>query len=118
MLRRPPRSTRTDTLFPYTTLFRSPHATIVHFPDGTLDLQACRTMAAEWPGLEGMDLAAEVSCRQTYRWDETRWALGQGYGHQTAPRHKVVAVDYGAKLNILRCLASLGCDVKIGRAQV
>src|SRR3546814_4346363 len=60
-----------------------------------------------------MDLAAEVSCRQTYRWDETRWALGQGYGHQTAPRHKVVAVDYGAKLNILRCLASLGCDVTV-----
>src|SRR3546814_8389118 len=26
MIRRPPRSTRTDTLFPYTTLFRSPHA--------------------------------------------------------------------------------------------
>src|SRR3546814_8236378 len=25
MIRRPPRSTRTDTLFPYTTLFRSPH---------------------------------------------------------------------------------------------
>src|SRR3546814_18820729 len=26
MIRRPPRSTRTDTLFPYTTLFRSPSA--------------------------------------------------------------------------------------------
>src|SRR3546814_9895086 len=26
MIRLPPRSTRTDTLFPYTTLFRSPHA--------------------------------------------------------------------------------------------
>src|SRR3546814_20827735 len=88
-------------------------------------LQACRTMAAEWPGLEGMDLAAEVSCRQTYRWDETRWALGQGYGHQTAPRHKVVAVDYDPTLNILRCLASPGCEVtvvpeaatQIGRAE-
>jgi carbamoyl-phosphate synthase small subunit len=91
----------------------APHATIVHFPDGTLDLQGCRALAAEWPGLEGMDLAAEVSCRQTYRWSETRWQLGQGYGRQTAPRHKVVAVDYGAKRNILRCLASLGCDVTV-----
>jgi carbamoyl-phosphate synthase small subunit len=91
----------------------APHATIVHFPDGKVDVAACRKLAAEWPGLEGMDLAAEVSCRQTYHWDETRWQLGQGYGTQSAPRHKVVAVDYGAKRNILRCLASLGCDVTV-----
>ncbi len=92
----------------------APHGTIVHFPDGkTVDIEACRRQAAEWPGLEGMDLAAEVSCRQTYHWDETRWELGRGYGRQTAPRHKVVAVDYGAKRNILRCLASLGCDVTV-----
>ena len=91
----------------------APHATIVHFPEGQLDLDACRRQAADWPGLEGMDLAAEVSCRQTYRWNETRWALGQGYGSLTTPRHKVVAVDYGAKRNILRCLASLGCDVTV-----
>jgi carbamoyl-phosphate synthase small subunit len=96
----------------------APHATIVHFPDGHdgptgVDVAACRKLAAEWPGLEGMDLAAEVSCRQTYHWDETSGQLGQGYGTQSAPRHKVVAVDYGAKRNILRCLASLGCDVTV-----
>jgi len=96
----------------------APHGTIVHFSDGPdgptgVDLAACRKLAAEWPGLEGMDLAAEVSCRQTYRWAETRWALGQGYGKLSAPRHKVVAVDFGAKRNILRCLASLGCDVTV-----
>ena len=91
----------------------APQGTIAHFPDGKLDVAAARALAAEWPGLEGMDLAAEVSCRQTYHWDQTCWALGQGYGRQTAPRHKVVAVDYGAKLNILRCLASLGCDVTV-----
>src|SRR3546814_13912974 len=33
MIRRPPRSTRTDTLFPYTTLFRSPHAGVVDLAD-------------------------------------------------------------------------------------
>src|SRR3546814_3213345 len=34
MIRRPPRSTRTDTLFPYTTLFRSsPDAALLRFPD-------------------------------------------------------------------------------------
>ena len=91
----------------------APHGTIIHFGAETPDIAACRQVAADWPGLEGMDLAAEVTCRQTYHWDETAWQLGQGYGRQTAPRHKVVAVDYGAKRNILRCLAELGCDVTV-----
>ena len=86
---------------------------IVHAPDGRLDIAAARAEARAWPGLEGMDLAREVSTLQTYRWDETRWALGRGYGRQTAPRHRVVAVDYGAKRNILRCLASAGCEVTV-----
>jgi carbamoyl-phosphate synthase small subunit len=60
-----------------------------------------------------MDLAKEVTCRQTYTWDETRWELGKGYGRQTEPRHHVVAIDYGAKRNILRCLADLGCQVTV-----
>ncbi len=86
---------------------------IVHAPDGRLDIAAARAEARAWPGLEGMDLAREVSTLQTYRWDETRWALGRGYGRQTAPRHRVVAIDYGAKRNILRCLASAGCEVTV-----
>src|SRR3546814_8882101 len=60
-----------------------------------------------------MDLAAEVSCRQTYTWDETRWQLGKGYGRQTAPKFHVVAIDYGIKRNILRSLASAGCKVTV-----
>jgi len=83
------------------------------FPSGRIDVAGLKKRAAAWPGLEGMDLAAEVSCRQSYRWDETTWHLGQGYGRQTAPRRKVVAVDFGAKRNILRCLAAEGCDVTV-----
>ena len=60
-----------------------------------------------------MDLAKDVTCRQTYDWDETRWAWPDGMGRQTAPKHHVVAVDYGAKRNILRCLASAGCRVTV-----
>jgi carbamoyl-phosphate synthase small subunit len=60
-----------------------------------------------------MDLAKEVSCTQTYEWRETRWALEDGYGRQEAPRRHVVAIDYGAKRNILRCLASAGCRVTV-----
>lgn len=60
-----------------------------------------------------MDLAREVTTARSYRWDETTWQLGAGYGRQGAPRLRVVAIDYGAKRNILRCLAAAGCDVTV-----
>jgi carbamoyl-phosphate synthase small subunit len=91
----------------------APNATLAHAPDGKFDIGALRGAATEWPGLEGMDLAKEVSCTQTYRWTETRWALRSGYGNQDNPTRRVVAVDFGAKRNILRCLADLGCDVTV-----
>ncbi|HST73929.1 MAG TPA: glutamine-hydrolyzing carbamoyl-phosphate synthase small subunit [Acetobacteraceae bacterium] len=87
---------------------------VLSFPsDGRFDLAALRARAEAWPGLEGMDLAKRVSCTQSYEWDETEWRFPAGTGRQTAPRHHVVAVDYGAKRNILRCLASAGCRVTV-----
>lgn len=91
----------------------APNGVIVHAPDGLFDLPALRQMAADWPGLDGMDLAKDVSCTQTYTWDETRWTHGEGYGRQDHPKYHVVAIDYGIKRNILRCLASSGCRVTV-----
>jgi len=91
----------------------APNGTIVHAPDGEFDLPALLAQAAQWPGLEGMDLAKDVSCTQTYSWDEALWSRGKGYARQEAPRHHVVAVDFGAKHNILRCLADAGCKVTV-----
>jgi carbamoyl-phosphate synthase small subunit len=91
----------------------APNGVLAYPADGKFDLAALRAQAEAWPGLEGMDLAKEVSCRQSYDWDETRWAWPQGSGRQSAPKHHVVAVDYGAKRNILRCLASAGCRVTV-----
>ncbi len=86
---------------------------LCHAPDGQLEVDGLIEKARAWPGLEGMDLAKEVTCRQSYQWEETGWTLGKGYGRLTTPRHRVVAVDYGAKRNILRCLASAGCRVTV-----
>ncbi len=91
----------------------APTGVLAFPPDGRFDLPTLRVQAAAWPGLEGMDLAKEVSCRQTYTWDETRWAWSTGTGRQARPRFHVVAVDYGAKRNILRSLASAGCRVTV-----
>ncbi len=60
-----------------------------------------------------MDLAKSVSCTQSYAWDETEWTWPDGAGRQTEPKRHVVAVDYGAKRNILRCLAAAGCRVTV-----
>lgn len=81
--------------------------------DGVLDITGAREKARAHPSLEGMDLAKDVTCAKPYEWDETVWALGQGFGKQASPKHHVVAVDFGAKHNILRCLASSGCRVTV-----
>ncbi|MGE0212240.1 MAG: glutamine-hydrolyzing carbamoyl-phosphate synthase small subunit [Parvibaculaceae bacterium] len=90
-----------------------PNGVIAHDPSGKFDLAALKREAAAWPGLEGMDLAKDVSCLQRYDWDETTWRWGEGFGRLEKPLHRVVAVDYGLKRNILRCLASAGCQVTV-----
>ena len=91
----------------------APHVALSHNPDGNFDLEALVAAARGFAGLEGLDLAKEVTCAQSYRWDEMRWAWPGTFAQRDAPGHKVVAIDYGAKRNILRCLASAGCDVTV-----
>ncbi|MGH7030361.1 MAG: glutamine-hydrolyzing carbamoyl-phosphate synthase small subunit [Stellaceae bacterium] len=90
-----------------------PNGVVAHDPENLLEPAAMRAEACAWPGIDGMELAAEVTCRQTYEWTETVWRRGCGYGRQEAPRHHVVAIDYGAKRNILRMLAGHGCRVTV-----
>jgi carbamoyl-phosphate synthase small subunit len=83
-------------------------------PASLPDVQELARLAREWPGLTGMDLASEVSCRQRYNWDETLWAYPDGYGRAAAGRGPhVVALDYGIKRNILRSLASFDLRLSI-----
>jgi carbamoyl-phosphate synthase small subunit len=91
----------------------SPHAALAHDPEGNFDIEALVAKARAFSGLVGLDLAKDVTCAQSYHWNEMRWAWPEGYRPQEAPKHKVVALDYGAKRNILRCLASAGCDVTV-----
>ncbi len=95
----------------------APIGIIAHNQKGELDLDALLKEAQSWDGLEGLDLAKEVSCTQKYSWDESLWSREDGYAKQQNPNFKVVAVDFGAKRNILRCLAAVGCDVTVVPAQ-
>ena len=93
----------------------APNGVIAYREDGTFDVAALLAKARAWPGLEGMDLAREVSCRQMYRWSGGRWSLGTGYGEheEDESRPHVVAIDYGSKRNIFRNLADAGARVTV-----
>ncbi len=93
----------------------APNGVVAHNPDGRFDIPALVAKARGWPGLVGMDLAKDVTCRQTYEWEETRWSFdnGGGYSRLNAPQAHIVVVDYGVKRNILRSLASAGARVTV-----
>jgi carbamoyl-phosphate synthase small subunit len=89
------------------------NAVIAHNPIGSFDLSALKREAAAFPGMVGLDLAKDVTCGQSYSWDETEWHWGEGYGRQETPRFHVVAIDFGLKRNILRELATAGCRLTV-----
>ncbi len=98
-----------------------PTIAVAHRADGEFDIDALQALAADWPGLEGMDLAKEVSRLQVERWSGGKWAWGQGYavesplpqagGGEGGPH--VVAIDYGSKRNIFRSLVAAGARVTV-----
>jgi len=93
----------------------APNGVIAYREDGAFDIPALLAKARAWPGLEGMDLAKEVSCHQMYRWAGGKWRLDGGYeerAHDEALPH-VVAIDYGSKRNIFRNLADAGARVTV-----
>jgi carbamoyl-phosphate synthase small subunit len=101
-----------------TTLIRErgmPNAVIAHDPEGNFDLARLKEMAARWPGIEGADLASRVSTREVREWRQKSWKWPAGYTElrEEEVRFHVVAVDYGIKRNILRCLADVGCRVTV-----
>lgn len=82
-----------------------------------LDDTSLLAKVAASPGMAGLDLATKVSCCEPYSWnetDKTPFALPTiGPDAPVDPRFKVVAYDYGIKQNILRRLASYGCEVTV-----
>ncbi len=89
------------------------HGLIVHNANSNFDIEALKKQAASWHGIEGTDLAKDVTTNENYDWQETRWNWGEGYGENSHPEFHVVAIDCGTKRNIFRCLASEGCKVTV-----
>ena len=96
------------------------NAVISHNRKGVFDIPQLQNQARNWPGLEGMDLAKSVTCPANYEWSEGSWSWypkGKADYARASPKHAgrlhVVAVDYGAKRNILRCLVNENCRVTV-----
>lgn len=90
-----------------------PHGVIAHNPSGVFKIDAMRERAEKWQGLEGRDLAKELTTPQQFSHDETGWDWPGGYGAHDGSGPHVVVIDYGIKRNILRRLASEGCRISV-----
>lgn len=82
-----------------------------------LDAAQALAAAQAFPGLQGMDLAREVTTPAPYPWHEGSWVLGEGHARGPDPEFHVVAYDFGVKHNILRLLADRGCRLTVVPAQ-
>ncbi len=88
------------------------NAVICHFSDPTkVNLPQLLEKLKAHPSLDGMELANEVTSENSTEWNQTSWSIQEGFRNNNFKKYKVVAIDYGAKLNILRCLVDLNCEV-------
>ncbi len=81
---------------------------------GDIDAGQALTEAQAFGGLQGLDLAREVSVRAPYRWASGSWRWGSGHRQMATPAsYRVVAYDFGVKRNILRMLVDRGCELQV-----
>ena len=86
---------------------------IVHQSQKPINIDEFLYTAQSWPGLVGMDLAKEVTCRNAYVWNSNEASTKNDYEQLIPIKYHIVAIDYGAKQNILRCFANLGCRITV-----
>ena len=95
----------------------APRGALCYAANGAINFDALHAKAAAWPGLKNMDLARAVTSATSHDWDEGTWKFEQGAHCETPAKYKVVAMDFGCKHNILRCLQDAGCAVHVVPAE-
>jgi carbamoyl-phosphate synthase small subunit len=82
-------------------------------PDRVKDEAALLAAARAWSGLTGLDLVKKVTPAELRRWEQNKGLWAQPKDHRGSPVFSVVAIDCGAKRNILRNLVQSGCRVTV-----
>ncbi|MCA9585155.1 MAG: glutamine-hydrolyzing carbamoyl-phosphate synthase small subunit [Myxococcales bacterium] len=80
---------------------------------GTGSRDELLAIARSAPSMVGLDLVARVTPKEPYTFAEGRGAWRPAGEAAREAKHHVVAVDYGVKKNILRCLVDAGCKVTV-----
>ena len=92
----------------------APKGTITNNKKGKFNIKKLTNMSVKWPGLNGLDLAKEVSTKKTYIWKGFKtWKKNVGYKKNSIKKFKIIAVDYGIKKNILRYFSDYNCEVRV-----
>ena len=92
----------------------APKGTISNNKNGKFNINKLINKSIKWPGLNGMDLAQEVTTNKTYIWKGHKtWKKTKGYEKNKKKKFRVVAIDYGIKKNILRYFSDFDCEVKV-----
>ena len=92
----------------------APKGTLSVNKQGNFNIKKLTNNSIKWPGLNGLDLAKEVTTKKTYKWKGFKtWKKGIGYKKSIKNNFKIIAIDFGIKKNILRYFSNFNCDVKV-----
>ena len=92
----------------------APKGTISVNKDGKFNIKKLINRSIKWHGLNGLDLAKEVTTKNVYRWTGYKtWKKGIGYKKSKQGKLKIIAIDFGIKKNILRYFSDYSCEVKV-----
>jgi len=92
----------------------APKGTISNNKNGNFNIKKLINTSTKWPGLNGLDLAQEVTTKKTYTWKGLKtWEKGKGFKKNNNKSIRIIAIDYGIKKNILRYFSNYNCEVKV-----
>jgi len=92
----------------------APKGTLSNNQKGNFNIKKLINISNKWSGLNGLDLAQEVTTKKTYTWKGLKtWKKGKGFERNKKKTIRIVAIDYGIKKNILRYFSNYNCEVKV-----
>ena len=92
----------------------APKGTVKKSKDGKFNIKKLLNQSIKWHGLNGLDLAKNVSTRTKYNWDNLKtWKKDIGFEKNKKNIFNIVAIDYGIKKNILRYFSNHNCKITV-----
>ncbi len=92
----------------------APKGTISNNKNGNFNIKKLINISTKWTGLNGLDLAKDVTTKKTYTWKGLKtWEKGKGFKKNKKKSLRIIAIDYGIKKNILRYFSNYNCEVKV-----